>query len=78
MKKNLTWSNNYWFPETKANPMMRKIKIARMLGMDSDNITHIHYHYVNCYPKKVYKIPIDKKESFYKKFIKKYLGSWMK
>jgi hypothetical protein len=79
MKQNLTWSNDYWFPETKANPMMRKIKIAKMLGMNLDNIKHTHYHYINNPNTKVYKIPVgDKKDSSYKQFIKHYLGSWVK
>jgi hypothetical protein len=43
MKQNsLKWSKEYWFPETKSNPFFRKVKIARLFGMDLDNILLHH------------------------------------
>lgn len=79
MKQNsLKWSKEYWFPETKSNPFFRKVKIAKLFGMDLDNIGHTHWSYT-CHPnKKVYTIPVGDKDSSYKQFIKKYLGTWVK
>ena len=80
MKQNsLKWSEEYWFPETKANSFLRKVKIARLFGMDLDNIGYKHWSHIGHTKRKVYKIPVgDKQDSSYKQFIKYYLGSWMK
>lgn len=70
---------DYWFPETKANPMFRKIKIARLFSMDISKVAYTHWNYTAHPYRKVYKIPVGGVEntSKLKKIIKK-LGSMIK
>ncbi len=91
MNNKLDWSNDFWFPETKANPFLRKVKITRLFSMDISKVTNTHWNYMSNPYKQVYKIPVGenvKKSSSYlctrnhrrvgKDFIKYYLGKWMK
>jgi hypothetical protein len=75
----MNWTNDYWFPETKAHPMLRKIKIAKLFSMDIEKITHTHWNYTGHPYRKVYKIPVSGVENPSKlKAIIKKLGSMIK
>jgi hypothetical protein len=51
----------------------RKIKIAKLFGMDINGITHTHWNYSGSSYIKKFKIPIESN----KDFIKHYLGTWV-
>jgi hypothetical protein len=80
MNNKLDWSNDFWFPETKANRFSRKVKISKIFSMDISKVTYTHCSYIGHPYKKVYKIPVGEnaKKSSCKDFIKYYLGKWMK
>jgi hypothetical protein len=45
----LGWSNDFWFPETKANTFSRKVKIAKIFSMDISKVTDTHWSYIGSY-----------------------------
>ena len=55
----------------------RKIKIAKLFGMDINGITHTHWNYSGSNYTKTFKISIENNKKSYKDFIKHYLGTWV-